>query len=250
MTSDKPSRSQASELLDYALGEKRVALKELSPQEFDQLLNHTLGEVDLRELRGFQRLEKLLERSPGSWVFGQRTNPLDVVRMSSDTKVQEVNPDDQPVNLKTHMVRVSRGSIEQHTFFRRHESGEVSDDRKVIENWGVNGGYPWRVGETILVLRRPNNHSTAHFNLFLVKYVYEKVLHQDQMSIATIEVVMVPVEMFRTIFAENYATVGVYLIWELKNLANQTLHDLEHQVGYFRRSVEKLERLSNSITDL
>ena len=69
------------------------------------------------------------------------------------------------------------------------------------------------------------------------------------MAVKTVAVERISIESFRTHFGKNYPTVGMYLVWEIRDLSSRTLSDLLAKADSFRQSLEKLERLSGSITD-
>jgi len=248
MTSDKADRSEARELLDYALGKKRVSLKELKPEEFDDLLRGTLYDVDLRELRGFKPLKEFLARnSGGNFVVGQVPNPSENVNCHVELAIRPTNQGAGSFTFQTHVVSVCRGVLSQDTIYRKYESGEETNDWKVAHNWSHPGGYIKSIRQRVLVLRRPNDHTRADENLFELDYQIEKVPDKHEMQIVSLNVSFV--SNFRAHFGNKYASVGQYVIWQISSLSRSTLSALKSQVEYFDAQVGLLEKLSNSIIE-
>lgn len=246
MTSDK-AQSNARRELDLFFGERRVSLKRLKPKEFDSFLSRVLRDIDLRELRGFKPLEdQLSHRRDHNSVNGM--DPTDDVSVPLRTQVVEKKSQRQPFGLNTHVVSAHRGVISQTLHYRRNESGEETTDWKVARSW-KNGGYTFRLEGSILVLRRPSDHSRADENLFLVRYVAEKVPLEHRMEVASIEVIPVPISRFRMQFGSKYSSVAQDLIWELRSIASRTLDALRGKAEAFRPIVAKLDLIGGAISE-
>lgn len=236
MTSDKARISVAQREINLLLGESRVSLKKLKPMEFDVFLGGVLRGVDLRELRGFKPLEEhLTRRGDDSAIIPARTRI-----------VGRKKPKGYSFDLKTHVSQVSRGTLSQVSHYRSCESGEETTDWRRANSW-KNGARIFRVEESILVLRRPSDHSRADENLFVVRTVFEKGRFESQMKVATIKVIPVPVTRFRRQFGRIYSSVALDLIWELRTLVSRTLDALSNKVEAFRPTVVKLEQLGRSL---
>jgi len=245
MTSDKVGSAVA---LEYALGKKRVSIGELTPREFDDFLLTVLQNVDLRELRGFKPLKDLLSRRPGSFVCGQRQNPLETVEITASTRFQGVPPGDGQFELTSQVVSVTRGAINQIVTYRRYESGEETTDWKIADTWKDGKGVR-KVEENILVIRRPGNHTLADDNLFAVWYDFFKVPHENRMTIGQIKVLPVTLPKFREFFGDLYPRIAQNLIWELANLSRTTLETLQNQAVRYLAQVTNLERLADAVME-
>lgn len=238
MTADKTDKSLAREHLDLALGEARVNLNDLLPAEFDALLQGVFRELDLREMRGFKSLKDLITRRPTS---GSRETwePTEFVKLKPFIELRGSMPESfDPHN--THVARVCRGLLRHSRTYRRFESHEETADREVVETWG-HRAYVSKVEDVTLVLRRSGE-------LFEVRYIYEKVLHKDEMLIGFIEAKEIKLEAFREHFGLKYALIACDLIWELRALVHQTEEDLKWKATFFGRLTTKLERLGNAIS--
>lgn len=248
MTSDMADRSAARNNLDYILGGKRVSLGELNPEEFDEFLEHILTNLDLRELRGFKTLRKLIERQPGSFIYGRRQDPLETLEMSENVQFENHSWARANFDLETHVVAVCRGLLIQNIVYRQYESGEETADWKVATKWG-NKKYPHRGDETTLCLHRPNNHRRADENLFEVSYQIEKVPQQDMMTVKKIVVHHLPLNAFRAHYGARYPSVARDLIWEVDSLIEQTHDDLKNKAEQFGRRRAELERIAKGIRE-
>lgn len=249
MTSDKADRSPARIQIDLSIGKERTSLRELRGEEFDELLCETLRVLNLRELRGFKPLKDLLTRSPSSVTYGGRQDPLEVVRMGLSTQVRHFNTDGMLPNLASHMVQVSRGATSIIVTYRRHESGEETTNWAVATSWGHGRGYVQKVEQTILALRRPNDHTRADENLFEISYIFEKVPHKDEMVVVEVLSQHLPISEFRDHFKDKYGKVAQYMIWEVRDLATQTLSELRSQAVMFEPTVRWLDRLAQGIEE-
>ncbi len=248
MTSDTVSMSDARVQLNFALGKTRISLGALTAGEFDELLREILSGIDLRELRGFQPLGSLLSRSPGSWITGARQDPTEVVKVSLKVGVFFKGPVDKKCDLKTHFMSAHRGTVGTEITWKRYEVDQETTDREVAYSWG-NSAYVHRVKESLLLIRRPNDHTKADDNLFRVTSFQQKVPHEDEMSVHQIEIEYIPLLNFRETFGNRYPSVTQYLIWELRDLSYRTAETLKGQMERFQQQLSILERLSGSIME-
>jgi hypothetical protein len=248
MTSDKAGSSRTRNQLDYALGKKRISLRGLKPKEFDDFLEAELSKINLRELQGFEPLEELISRRPGSVIYGShvRQDPSETVSVAPATKFEVASSVPPPFNLKTHVVWVSQGVLSQLVTWRRFESQEETTDWKVADNW-KGGRYIQKMEEEILVLRCPADHSGADENIFIVWYVAEKVPHEDEMVVKVVRVKLVPISKFRKQFGKKYPSVAIELISRIAMLSSITLDALKNNVTVFQRSVVDIQRLSDAL---
>lgn len=246
MTSDKARVSVARRQMGFVLGEKRVSLKKLKPTEFDAFLGQVLRALDLREFRGFKSLVEHFSRG-SQHNPGDRRDPTDDITVSGRARLVG-GAHRQPFDFKTHILQVSRGVLTQTAFYRRNESGEETTDYRKASSWS-NGGYIFKLEESILVLRRPSDHSRADENLFVVRYVSEKVPFESRMEINLIEVVPVPISRFRAQFGSRYSSVAQDLIWELRSIADRTLDALRGKADAFRPIVAKLDLIGGAIME-
>jgi len=233
----------ARQLLDFALGEKRISLGDLSSDEFDKLLRQTLNGVDLRELRGFVPLKDFLTwREEG--VSHGRYN-IGHLEPATDLVPRLVGYEEQP-SLEIHVLQVMRGMYTLTRSFKRDESGEETDDIKVAETWRRTG-YLNKAGFEIVVLRRPRNHSYGDENLATVAFTCEKVIHEDRFRVTEVVVERLPVELFRERYGAKYPEAATDLIWELRDACSRTHRQLLSQAESFGTRLEKLERLAGAI---
>ncbi len=252
MTSDKADRSAARTQLDFSIGKSRTSLKGLRKSEFDELLREVLHELDLRELRGFKSLrEFLLSRSPTNVLSGP-SNPLRVTAINTTLTLQGLSIELLPGRCPTyesHVVEICRGDVWQEVTYRRHETGEETTDWSVASGWGPRNGYVMRVRCSTLVLRRPNDHTGAEENLFVVDYTLKKIPHKDEYELVQAAISPIPLDMFREYFRGNYSKVAQYMIWEARTLASRTLEELRSQARAFEPNVDRLKRIGDAIME-
>lgn len=249
MTSDKVDRSVARTQIDFSLGRDRTSLSKLRTDEFDELLREELQKIDLRELRGFKTLKDLLSRSPNNSTSGIDQDPYEVVKVSADNKIKHRRPKEPLLTLNSHVVQISRGVISQTVTYRRHESGKETTDWSVANSWGRGSSYVKKVEETILVLRRPNDHTRADQNLFEINYTFEKIPHKNGMIVTKIVVEHIPIEGFRDHFRKQHISVALNMVWELHGISIRTLDALRSQAKSFEPIVKRLERLADGIKE-
>lgn len=240
MTSDttkainEPSLAQIQ--LEFALGDKRVHLKDLTEQELAVFLTQKLLQVELRELRGFTPLTDALERHGDVPIsVGGEVEPLFVGF-----------PADMTPTLRTQAIRVCRGVCSQTITYKRMESGEETSDYQVAKTWGM-GAYITRGEERILVMLRPSTHARATDNLVVVDYGYTKVLHAYRFEIQTILATQLPPQKFSAFLGKAAPEIARDLMWEIRTIHARTLSDLAGQAEWMRKSLSKWERISDSI---
>ncbi|OHA91508.1 MAG: hypothetical protein A2758_00095 [Candidatus Zambryskibacteria bacterium RIFCSPHIGHO2_01_FULL_49_18] len=227
-----------------------MSLARLHPAEFDDLLRDTLKNIPLRDLRGFKQLKDHLRRRPGSFVIGQRQNPLEYVDITDDaelTRGGQSQPGER-FSWKTQVQGVSRGCLSQFITYGRNESDEVTVHQEVAERWG-HEAYVKRVDKRELVLRRPADHTWADESLFLLLHHYEKVPHEDRMVTTLVEVVWIPIDGFREFFGPRYSRVAQYLFWELESIVRRTLDELERAVARLKTDAKRLEQISEAVME-
>lgn len=224
----------ARELLEYAIGKKRVSLKELTGEEFDEFLQRVLEGVDLRELRGFKPLR-------------------DVLRSENFTVAKEVRfitprAEDGTdwAGLDTYFYGVSMGWENLIQLFARHESKETTNDWKVANEWGESC-YLASGSGSIMVLRRAPNHEHADENLAIIDFKFEKVPHEDRQIFFEIEVRRLPVSEFRTTLKDRYPILAWNLIDSLRCAHSQTVDALRSQLTSMAQRHATYERLAEAI---
>ncbi|MFA5744884.1 MAG: hypothetical protein WC887_01590 [Candidatus Paceibacterota bacterium] len=246
---NRPTRAQ--ELLDHVFGKKYVSFGQLSVSESNELLRTTLQDVDLRELRGFKLLKDLLVLRPGSIVYGRETpHTLDLETLEMSDSVSFLTHGFEKISLvdmNTHVLRLYRWIWNWQITFKRNESGEETDDKKVASSWGKSA-YHYKGSGEILAVRRPHNHTRADENLIVIKFWYEKIPLEARHTITRIEVDYLPLKNFRKHFGSLYAQAAVELIGELRSAYSSTASELKAQLTYTERRVAELERLSGAIT--
>jgi hypothetical protein len=245
VSSQKPTAAKRS--LDFALGEKRVRLDQLSAREFDEFLHKVMEDVDLRELRGFKPLGKFLEQHSNE----RNPDPLDIANLDLDPAVVldvlGFDASDEGVDLNTHVLSAKRGLRKLDFTFKRNESGEETGSREVATSWG-RSAYIFEMRAETMVLRRPRNHSYSDENLLVVAYETQKVLLEPRHLVKRIKVTRIPTNGFRKFFGADYAREAVGLIWELATIHDRTLSELESQAKRYRDKHTKLRRLSDAIS--
>ncbi|OGG93349.1 hypothetical protein A2609_01505 [Candidatus Kaiserbacteria bacterium RIFOXYD1_FULL_47_14] len=252
MASVRNRKTRARETLDYALGKaKYVSFGQLSVSESNELLRTTLQDVDLRELRGFKLLKDLLVFRPGSTVYGGETShTLDLKTLELSDTVSFLTrgfEETLPVDMATHVLRLYRWIWNWQMTFKRNESGEETDDKKVASSWGRSAHHHKGSGE-VLAVRRPHNHTRADENLIVINFWYEKIPFEERHIITRIEVDDLPLQNFRKHFGVLYAQAAVELIGELRSAYSSTASELRSQLNYIERRTAELERLSGAIT--
>ena len=245
------SKSAALVQLEIALGKKAVSLDGLSWSEFDDFLRDVLENVRLREVRGFTPLKELLTFQPGSVVIGGAPqHTLDVERLDiSEGMSFEASgfEKDSSVDWETHTRRLCRGWTNWKIVFKRHETGEETEDRETASSWGRSAFHFKGKGE-VLAVRRPRNHSGADENLIIISFCYEKVPLESRHVITKLKVEPLPIKNFRQYFGASRAKMAVELIRELESAYSYTAQELESQSKIIRKKAEELERLSEAIT--
>lgn len=241
------SATPAQQMLDYALGKKRVSFGELSQAEGDEILRRELYEMDLRELRGFKPLRNLFTYSPGSFVIGScRTHTLAVQTLFLSETVSFCS-DDPSVDLDTQMTRINRDYIHRQNIFKRHETQEETMDPKVARSWGESA-YHWQGSAEVLTLRRPRNHTRGDANLFRVALSYEKVPLKDEHAITHLTATKLPFENLRPFLRDQYPRVAVEIIQDIRDAYKSTAGELENQMRMMERRAAELEKLTNALT--
>jgi len=251
--SDGP-KTQAQEMLEFALGQKRICFGDLSEAEGDRLLESVLKDINLRKLRGFKPLKDLLTFRPGSIICGRgveqpHTLDVEVLDLSAevDFSAQGFN-EGFPVTLDDYAISVCRGKTKWKAVFKRNETDEETDDYRTASSWGRSAYHYKGIGE-ILAIRRPRNHTRANENLITVEFRYEKVPLKNWHVITAIAVK--PLSLgndFRKHFGPSYPRIAVELIWELGSIHRNTSKELASQQCLIDRKVTELERISEALS--
>ena len=253
MTSDTASApSQARQNLDLALGEKRVSLSALHPEEFDTLLRDWLHQVKLKELRGFKPIKDLIAFRPGSTVYGGpkiHTLDVEVLDVADDCSIiGNCGIQQSDISLSSPAISVSRGSHFRKALYCRHESDEKTSDREIARSWGTQG-YHHRGQSAFLGLGRFNQHARADNSLIEIHYWYKKVPHEDRYVVHLIHVTAITIDGFRERFDEVYGMIALNLIWELERIHQRTRKALESQAVSIGKKELEFDRIGNSITE-
>jgi len=254
MASVKKQRTTAAQKqLGFVLGETRVNLSNLSDPEFESLLVKALDEIDLREIRGFQELERFLTIRPGSVVTGPgtiKTHGLDleVLNMGKEASLSvEGFEDPSIIDLKTHVLQMCRGWASGSNIYKRLETEEQTDDWSVASTWGASGYLVGGEGE-ILAIRRPRNHAYGGECLLTVHFRYEKVTLKNEHVISTVTVRKLTPNNFRQYFGEKSARIAVELMWGLESAYMRTVEALMSQAETIRRKGTFFKRLSGAVS--
>lgn len=242
-------KTEAQERLEYALGEKSVRFGDLSETEGDERLRSTLADVRLRELRGFTPLKELLTFHPNSSTNMERyTVDIETLDLSPDVYLATILEfAGSPINMDTHMMRVPYHAIKWVPVFKRHESGEETEDYKIAYSWG-RSAYHYKGNAEFLTIRRPHNHTRADENLVIVRHWYEKVPLEKRHIITQIQVQPLPFENFRKYFGSSHAHMAVKVISELTSIYRRTVSELENEAGSLRKKTVELEKLSEALS--
>lgn len=224
------AESAAMKQLKIALGERGVDFTELKYKEFVGVATDALRKVNLRELRGFTPLRKVL--------------PFPI--KSDDSNVIKVN--DHNFDLNTHSVQVSRDLLSYTEVWRNVESGEQTSDKDVSRSWGRYALFVNGEAHTI-VLRRPRNHTSADGNLFLVHFFYEKVAGRDESVITSVEIEQLLLKDFKKVFGDDYAKVFAHITKSIESIYYRTCQALDGQAIRMRDEYERFKRFSESISN-
>lgn len=246
MTSDMAKQSVAQENLEFALGERRVSLSQLTGDEFDRFLVDAFRDVDLHHLRGFQPLKDIVTKSPGSFVPGKRQNPLETVVLTERTLFG--SDWEKVIGMDSQVAQVSNGPTRYSVVWRRSESGEETDDPVVASGWGHEAMIR-SLDEAILVLHRQPNYSRISQNLYEVRTQTKKVPHKDMMEIVQIDVNRVRISEFRKHFGSKYPKVAQGLIWQVSSIMYQTVEGLKVTLDACRNNAGRFNRIVDSITE-
>ncbi|MFA6278497.1 MAG: hypothetical protein WCS97_00170 [Candidatus Paceibacterota bacterium] len=251
MASVKDPKTKAQEMLEIALGKKRICFGKLSKTEVDELLRSVLSEVRLRELRGFKPLRELLTFRPGSVVYGgptRHTLDVEVLDLSEDVLLLANGfKDSPPITLDTHVMSLSRNAGKWTATFKRNESDEETEDYGTASSWG-RSAYRYKGSGEVLTLRRSHNHTRADENLIITKFSYVKVPLKQRYVITKMELQPFPLEKFRQHYGSSYARVAVELIRELGSVYRRTSDELAFQSDSMRKKVTEFERLSEALS--
>lgn len=245
-TTEVVSASPAQTNLEYALGEHRVHLTDLSPEEFTRLLRVRLGSASLDELRGFSRLRDVVSSRGDDPIGVTNYTAFMLLRREDQTSDEEFASDVERINLNVQAVKVCREVCFQSITYSRLESGESTTSAQVAREWGRDA-YISAGLERVLVLIRPTKHSYLDQNLIEVEYGYRKVLHERRYSIDTVTAVRVPINSFRDHFANKAPQVARDLIWEIRSLHIRTLDELKTQANRMSMQTDAWNRLAESI---
>lgn len=243
MTSDKTKTAAPSSAriqLAYACGEHRVNLKELTEDELSKFLFEKLGEVELRELRGFTPIWDLLSQDGDEPIRVADTCELLRASLFADSQL------DETFSLRTQAVKVCRGVCFQRLTFKRHESGEETTDRDIARTWG-KGVYVHSGVERILVLARLPNHSRAYENLVSLDYRFAKFPHERRYLIHSVTATSLSEENFCSFFGKDAPDIARDLLWELRTVHSRTLDELVNQTEKMRDKVNAWNKLGKKI---
>lgn len=241
MTSDTASQTLARTQLDYALGYQRTNLSELSGQEFDEFLRSVINKVDLRELRGFVKLQDMLIRD--SREVGIRRNPLEYVSVPTGVRLS-CFPQTLAFDLRSHVLPFGF-LLSKETVYQNHYTGETS------VNISHHEDPVWRLvssDESRLALRRPPAHGMADENLFKIQYHMVKSSVRQEMIVQSVDIWQIQLENFRETFGDKYPQIAICLISDLRRSASVTLDALRTKAEAFSLTVRDLERISDSIS--
>jgi len=245
-------KTQAQEMLEFALGQKRICFGELSETEGDRLLESALKDVNLRELRGFKPLRNLLTFRPNSIIYGREqphTLDVEVLDLSAEVDFSTQGFDEgSSITLDDYAISVCRGKTKGKVIFKRSETDEETSDYREASSWG-RSAYHYKGSGEILAIRRPRNHTRANENLIVIEVQYEKVPHKNCHLITSI--VLKPLSLgddFRKHFGPLYPRIAVELIWELGSIYRNTSKELASQQCLIDRKVMELERVSEALS--
>lgn len=246
MASVRQTQTPACRDLDFALGEKRINLGDLSESEFDEFFKKVLGDICPREIRGFSELKDVI--SVMSSPDRNRNTDLNNLSISEDVVLSAKGfSDGTCVDLKTHILKLCRGFVRQKFVFKQLETGETRTDREAHRDWRDTGIL--LSGErSVLAIRRPRNHSRADECLVVVSFKYSKLQCKKRHIVETIEIQNLPLSEFRQYFGKKYPHIAKELILELNTALRRTVDDLELQARIIHNKAVAMSRLSDVIT--
>lgn len=249
-TARKGRKTAARTKLDFALGKVTVSLSDLSDPEFEDLLDSTLDDVDLRELRGFTTLKDVLTIRPGSHTYGRQPTygfDLEILSVGEDISFM-VNGFEENIIIdwQTHILKMCRGWTKRETLYKRHETDEETDDYSVASSWG-NSGYLFRGEGEILAIRRPRNHAPGGQCLLKIYFWFEKVQLKHEFIVVAVEVEKLTPGVFRQYFGDQSAHVAAELIWELRDAYRRTADTLKSQADHIQGKSVTLDQLSKAV---
>lgn len=246
MTSDRP-QTEAWEHIDAALmnRHRRVSLSELTPEEYGLVLKSCLDKVNLRELRGFKPLRSNITWRPGSVLYGApriHTLVTEVMDVAEDVLLEVEDVED--FDLSSHSLKLT--SVDSVVVYRRHESSDETTSWEVANGWGAQA-YPFRGQFSLLVLRRPRDHSDAVSNLISVMCFFKKISHRHVYEIKQINTLRIGVNDFFSHFGANAPTVLRGLVNGIRAAYRETHEALKGLTEATGRDLETWERLADSI---
>lgn len=248
MTLDTASRSDARIKLGYMLGEARVNLSELRPEELDELLSrYLLQQIDLRELRDYTMLKLLLTKMPSSSGIGIENDTPEVVQVSESCTAAMLTSSGHALSMESYVVALSKKVIRETLTYKHSVSGEETDDQEVVRGWEADE-YVVKVRESVVVLRRPYDRSRFDENLFLLEYERERGSRSNLTVVTDVRASNLLISEFHAQFGDKHSVVARDLIWLLADLVENTAREYEHQAKLFREAASGFKRISGSVT--
>ncbi len=240
MTSDKTGNTapplEEDDLLDLALGTKRVPLARLDRKKLTGRLQEILSLVDFRKLRGFTPMRSLLTRS-GETPVG----------IDPDARFFVPDfPTGSEGFLNTQSTMMHNDVLSKTYTYRRAGSDDETTNAEIVRSWGKDACLI-AAKERILVMIRPANNSRADENLMLVDFEYAKVPQGQRYLISRVAATPVPIDRLYSFFGEKTPIIVRNLLWRLRDIHAQTLRELISQTDKMRGEVARWDRLADSI---
>lgn len=249
-------QERAREMLEIALGEKRVFFDDLSEADASKFLRETLVDVNLRELRGFKPLRELLTFRPSGSFLDCHTLDVEMLDLSPEVSLEVTALDPETsirdlenleIDLDSHFITICRGAKRLTTVYKRYETDEETSDWNVAHSWG-RSAYHFKGSCLVLALRRPRNHTRADVNLFVITFWYEKVKLDRRHVITQIQVASISINGMRSFFGPSYPRIAVEITWELRDAYSRTVRELEGQLDFFRERDAWFEKRSHVVS--
>lgn len=240
--------TKACEQLNVVQGKVKVVLDDLSENELNNFLREVCKNADLRELRGFNPIAEWLPFRSEIPIFYFGIKSLD---LSKDVAFRTTDfAKEEAISISTQTMRLlypGDGRLGVKITYRRQETMEETNDGKVATTWGKQA-YVYQGAETLLMLKRPRNHTGIVDNLILVEYKYQKVLHEDRHEIIEVEVKPLPFDKLHEEFGKNTAKVSYHVICNLAKAHQKTAEELKWKFDRFQKEALLWERLRECLS--
>jgi len=238
---EKPKKSRAADLLEFAVGNRRVHLSKLSKEELTELLAERIESLDFKELRGFDEVQNVL-----SWRGEDQS-----ATVSANTKISAKGFDLFPFDLKSHVIALTNPLIMSgHDTWRDDETTKERTERwSGFPLYRKNGAYLHHFERNIFVLRRIPRHATFASQdeaLAGLTTRYMKLPGKNQYVAQSIIATRIPIVAFCKYFGKHAGNVAHAIIHEIASAHEATIRDLKSTTDRVERSALKWRRLAEA----